>query len=71
MSNQSNRGGASDASSNQPADDQRRPKSGGSMGAGKSGEENLGSEKPSVRDNMGSNKPGDANNGKKSDKGKD
>lgn len=58
MTNQRNRGGASDASSNTPAEEERRQKTGGNMGAGKSGHEDLGSEKPSDRDNMGSNKPG-------------
>jgi hypothetical protein len=57
MTNQNNRGGASDASSDQPAEGKRKPQSGGHMGAGRSGEENLGSEKPSERDNMGSRKP--------------
>ena len=56
MTNQSNRSG-SDGSSNTPADDKRRPKTGGNMGAGRSGDESLGSEKPSERDNMGSKKP--------------
>jgi hypothetical protein len=57
MTNQNNRSGANDASSNQPAEGQRKQQSGGHMGAGRSGEENLGSEKPSERDNMGSRKP--------------
>jgi hypothetical protein len=59
MSNQHNRTGSSDASSNQPAEPERKPKSGGHMGAGRSGEESLGSEKPSDRDNMGSKRPED------------
>ena len=58
MSNQNDRTGASDASSNDPADSKHETKSGGHMGAGRSGKEDLGSEKPSERDNMGSNKPG-------------
>ena len=58
MSNQHDRSGANDASSNQPADEKHETKSGGHMGAGRSGKENLGSEKPSERDNMGSNQPG-------------
>ncbi len=33
-------------------------KSGGNMGAGQSGKEDLGSEKPSDNDTMGSHKPG-------------
>ncbi|HEX6177473.1 MAG TPA: hypothetical protein VF057_03885 [Thermoanaerobaculia bacterium] len=57
MSNQNNRSGSSDASSNQPAEGHRKQESGGNMGAGRSGKENLGSEKPSERDNMGSQKP--------------
>lgn len=61
MSNQNNRSGASDASSNQPAEEGRRNKTGGHMGAGKSGDESLGSEKPSSRDNMGSKKPDHSN----------
>ena len=32
---------------------------GGNMGAGKSGKENLGSEKPTDDENMGSQKPGE------------
>ncbi len=35
-------------------------KSGGNMGAGKSGKEGLGSEKPSDEEGMGSQKPGGA-----------
>jgi hypothetical protein len=57
MTNQNNRGGSSDGSSNQPADEKREQKSGGNMGAGRSGNEDLGSEKPSERDNMGSRQP--------------
>ena len=57
MANQHNRGGASDASSNTPATEKQKPKGGGNMGAGRSGTEDLGSEKPSSRDNMGSRKP--------------
>ena len=34
-------------------------KSGGNMGAGKSGTEDLGSEKPSDNETMGSHKPGE------------
>lgn len=36
-------------------------KSGGNMGAGQSGKEDLGSEKPSDGPGMGSHKPGDSN----------
>jgi hypothetical protein len=57
MTNQNNRSGSNDASSNTPADDKHKQKTGGHMGAGRSGDENLGSEKPSERDNMGSRKP--------------
>ena len=45
--------------SNEKAGEQK-PK-GGNMGAGKSGKESLGSEKPSDRDNMGSKRPGSGN----------
>jgi hypothetical protein len=41
-----------------PKPEQKRP-SGGHMGAGRSGEESLGSEKPTDRDNMGSKRPED------------
>jgi hypothetical protein len=54
MTNQNNRPGASDASSNQPAEPGQKHKTGGHMGAGKSGEKSMGAEKPEVRDNMGS-----------------
>ena len=54
MTNQNNRPGASDASSNDPAEPKQKHKSGGNMGAGRSGEKSMGSEKPEVRDNMGS-----------------
>ena len=43
--------------SNQPAEEHRRSGSGGNMGAGKSGNEDLGSEKSAERDNFGSRKP--------------
>ncbi|HEY4641870.1 MAG TPA: hypothetical protein VII75_11040 [Thermoanaerobaculia bacterium] len=59
MSNQNNRSGSNDASSNQPAEPERRHSSGGNMGAGRSGEKSLGSEKPEERDNMGSKRPED------------
>ena len=57
MANQNNRSGSSDASSNTPATGKQKSKGGGNMGAGRSGTEDLGSEKPSDRDNMGSNQP--------------
>lgn len=59
MSNQNNRSGSSDASSNQPAEPSRRHESGGNMGAGRSGRKSHGSEKPEHRDNNGSKQPGD------------
>jgi hypothetical protein len=59
MSNQNNRAGSSDASSNQPAEEGRRHQSGGNMGAGKSGGKSFGAEKPEERDNMGSRQPDD------------
>ncbi|HEV7922204.1 MAG TPA: hypothetical protein VGR02_15570 [Thermoanaerobaculia bacterium] len=58
MTNQNNRSGSSDGSSNQPAEDERRHPSGGNMGAGKSGDKNFGAEKPEERDNAGSRKAG-------------
>ena len=51
----SNRG-----SSNQPAEPSRRHKSGGNMGAGRSGSKSLGSKKPEHQDNLGSRQPKDA-----------
>ena len=59
MSNQHNRSGANDASSNQPAEPERKHQGGGNMGAGRSGEKSMGSEKPEDRDNMGSKRPED------------
>ena len=41
-----------------PKPEDRRP-TGGHMGAGRSGDESLGSEKPTDRDNMGSKRPED------------
>ena len=58
MANQHNRTGSNDASSNTPAEPEHR-QSGGHMGAGRSGAESLGSEKPTDRDNMGSKRPED------------
>ena len=57
MSNQNNRPGASDGSSNDPADEEHSHRGGGNMGAGRSGEKSFGSEKPEERDNAGSNEP--------------
>ena len=56
MANQHDRGGRG-GESHQPPDPKRRQTTGGNMGAGRSGSEDLGSEKPSERDNMGSRKP--------------
>ena len=60
MTNQNNRAGANRASSNNPAEPQRRHKSGGNMGAGRSGAKSFGSERPEKRDNYGSRRPQDA-----------
>ena len=59
MTNQNNRSGADAASSNQPAEPSRRHKSGGNMGAGRSGAKSFGSEKPEERDDNGSRQPSD------------
>jgi hypothetical protein len=59
MSNQNDRTGASDASSNQPAEPERKHTTGGNMGAGKSGAKSFGAEKPDERDNAGSKQPDD------------
>lgn len=59
MSNQHNRSGQSDGSSNRPAEPSRRHSTGGNMGAGKSGKKSFGSEKPEERDNAGSKRPED------------
>ena len=65
MANQNNRSGSNDGSSNKPTDKSRENKTGGNMGAGRSGDESLGSEKPSERDNMGSRKPQSDKSGKR------
>ncbi len=57
MTNQNNRTGSDAASSNKPRGEKHPHESGGNMGAGKSGNEHLGSEKPSEKDTYGSNKP--------------
>jgi hypothetical protein len=59
MSNQHDRASSSDASSNQPAEPERKHSTGGNMGAGKSGAKSFGAEKPEERDNAGSRKPND------------
>lgn len=58
MTNQNNRTGSDAASSNDPAEPERKHDSGGNMGAGRSGGKSLGSEKPEDRDNYGSKKAG-------------
>jgi hypothetical protein len=58
MTNQNNRGGDDAASSNDPAEPHQKHKSGGHMGAGKSGGKSFGSEKPEVRDDNGSREAG-------------
>ena len=59
MSNQHNRGGSDPAaSSNQPAEPERKHKSGGNMGAGKSGGTSFGAETPETQDNHGSRESG-------------
>lgn len=58
MTNQNNRSGADAASSNEPAERDRRHESGGNMGAGRSGGKSFGSEKPEERDDQGSKESG-------------
>lgn len=58
MANQHNRSGADAASSNTPAEPERRHQSGGNMGAGQSGGKSFGAEKPETRDNKGSKEAG-------------
>jgi len=59
MRNQHIRGGGeASASSNTPAEPERRHKHGGNMGAGRSGGKSFGSEKPEERDNNGSREAG-------------
>ena len=60
MINRNNRAVAHNAGSNDPAEPQRRHKSGGNMGAGRSGAKSFGSERPEKRDNYGSRRPQDA-----------
>ncbi len=59
MPEQHERSGSNRASSNQPAEPERRHESGGNMGAGRSGRKSFGSEKPEERDNNGSKERGD------------
>jgi hypothetical protein len=65
MPRKNNRSGSNAASSNQPAEPERRHESGGNMGAGKSGGKSFGAEKPEIRDNMGSREAGRDWDGKK------
>jgi hypothetical protein len=58
MTNQNNRGGDDAASSNTPAEPDRKHDSGGNMGAGKSGGKSFGAEKPEDRDDNGSKEAG-------------
>ena len=58
MTNQNNRSDADDASSNTPAEPERKHESGGNMGAGKSGGKSFGSEKPEEKDDQGSRQSG-------------
>lgn len=58
MSNQHDRTGADAASSNTPAEPERKHESGGNAGAGKSGGKSFGAEKPEDRDDHGSRKAG-------------
>jgi hypothetical protein len=50
-----------------PKNTEHHGKSGGHMGAGKSGRENMGTEKPSDDNRMGSQKPNTAHNKDSSD----
>jgi len=52
-----NRNDAKNANHDKPAKPQDERPSGGHMGAGRSGGESLGSEKPTDADNMGSKRP--------------
>lgn len=59
MTNQNSRGSSDPAaSSNQPAEPERRHETGGNMGAGKSGGKSFGPEKPDKRDDHGSKESG-------------
>lgn len=58
MSNQNNRSGSDAASSNQPAEPERKHEGGGNMGAGQSGGKSFGAEKPEKRDDEGSRESG-------------
>ena len=60
MTNQNDRSGSNDGSSNQPAEPERKQTTGGNMGAGRSGAKSFGSERPETRDNYGSRRPEDA-----------
>ncbi len=59
MSHNNSRGSADPAaSSNTPAEPERKHESGGNMGAGKSGGKSFGAEKPENRDDHGSREAG-------------
>ena len=58
MPRQNNRSGSDAASSNQPAEPERKHESGGNMGAGKSGGKSFGAEKPEIRDDNGTRESG-------------
>ena len=58
--NSDNRAPKTHGTSNNPTEPQRRHKSGGNMGAGRSGAKSFGSERPETRDNYGSRRPEDA-----------
>ena len=58
MTNQNNRTGDDAASSNTPAEPDQKHKSGGNMGAGKSGGKSFGAEKPETHDDNGTRQAG-------------
>ncbi len=60
-SNQESNKGSNKENANEPNSRSRDEKSGGNAGAGRSGTEDLGSEKPTDGENKGSNKPGHRN----------
>ena len=58
MTNQNNRGGDDAASSNTPAEPERKHESGGNMGAGKSGGKNFAPRSRRSGTTTGAGKPG-------------
>ncbi len=60
-SNKDSNQGSNKENANEPNSQSRDEKSGGHMGAGRSGIEDLGSEKPTDGENKGSNTPGHRN----------